>query len=138
MPHFLQSTKHRNSTDFHNSAFHYGHRTGLGFWEYLEEDPERSRIFNSGVQSLASVCDTLGSAGPYPFDEELEGEQLAETDVLIVDVGGGRGHVLAVIKLHSQASEGRWCYRTYQMSLNKSKQKVNCPPLCSQNCSVLV
>ena len=98
LPRFLEHTRYRNPPDYNDSAFHYGHRTTLGLWEYLRESPERTKVFNSGMQSLARIGSAAGSAGPYPFDEEPENEQLGNTDVLIVDVGGGRGQALEAIK----------------------------------------
>lgn len=107
MPRFLESTGYQNPTDYNDSAFQYGHHTSLGFWEYLKEDPERARIFNSGMQSLATVGDMPRSAGPYPFIEELEKEEVRESDVAIVDVGGGRGQALQAIKAASPSLKGR-------------------------------
>ena len=107
MSHFLESIKYQNPTDYHNSAFQYGHHTGLGFWEYLKEDPERAKTFNSGMQSLATVGVEAKSVGCYPFNEELGREEVKEMDVIIVDVGGGRGQALKAIKAASPRLEGR-------------------------------
>jgi len=107
MPRFLEYTKHQNPTDYNNSAFQHGHQTSLGFWEYLKEVPERANIFNSGMQSLATVGGASRSAGPYPFDRELEAEDINETDVAIVDVGGGRGQALQAIKAAFPSLKGR-------------------------------
>ncbi len=107
MPRFLESTKYQNPTDYNNSPFQFGHHTSLGFWEYLKEDPERAKIFNSGMQSLATVGDVTRSAWPYPFDEELGKEDIRESDVAIVDVGGGRGQALEAIKAAFPGLMGR-------------------------------
>ena len=97
MPQFLESIDYRNPTDYNNGAFQYGHRTKLGFFDYMKDDPERIKVFNSGMQSLATIGDARKSAGPFPFDKKLKGEDLSATDVLIVDVGGGRGQALKAI-----------------------------------------
>ena len=107
MPRFLDSIQHRNPTDYNHSAFHYGHRTSLGFWEYLKDNPERTKVFNSGMQSLATIGSAARSAGPYPFDEELGKEEIKDTDVLIVDVGGGKGQVLKAVKAAFPGLNGR-------------------------------
>ncbi|MCJ1286657.1 hypothetical protein MMC26_006003 [Xylographa opegraphella] len=107
MPHFLNSRGYQNPTEYHDSAFHYGHHTRLGFWEYLKADPERARLFNSGMRSLATVGSANRSAGPYPFGEELGTEEVRDTDVLVVDVGGGRGQVLEAIKASFPSLKGR-------------------------------
>ena len=107
IPRFLASTNHQNPTDYHNSAFQCGHNTSVGFWEYLKEKPERAEVFNSGMQSLATVGGAARSAYLYPFDEELEREEVKGTDVAVVDVGGGRGQALQAIKAAYPRLKGR-------------------------------
>ena len=107
IPHFLASINYQNPTDYDNSAFQYGHHTSLGFWEYLKEDPERAKVFNSGMRSLATVGGAARSAGPYPFEEQLGTEDVKETDVAIVDLGGGRGQALRAIKTAYPRLKGR-------------------------------
>ena len=107
IPHFLASINYKNPTDYNNSAFQYGHHTSLGFWEYLKEDPERAKVFNSGMRSLATVGGAAGSAGPYPFEEQLGTEDIKEIDVAIVDLGGGRGQALRAVKAASPGLKGR-------------------------------
>ena len=107
MPRFLESVRYQNPTDHDNGAFQCGHHTTLGFWEYLKEDPERMKLFNSGMKSLATVGDAARSAGPFPFDEELGMREVRETDVLIVDVGGGRGQALEAVKATYPGLKGR-------------------------------
>ena len=107
LPHFLESTKYQNPTDYDHGAFQYGHHTKLGFWEYLKEVPERMKVFNSGMQSLATVGGATKSAGAYPYGEELGKEEAKETDVLIVDVGGGKGQALEAIKEAFPGLKGR-------------------------------
>ena len=107
MPYFLASTEYQNPTDHNNSAFQYGHHTVLGFWEYLREDHERTKVFDSGMQSLATIGGAPKSAGPYPFGAEIGSEKVGEADVLIVDVGGGKGQVLDAIKTSFPALKGR-------------------------------
>ena len=107
MPYFLAYTKYQNPIDYDNSAFQYGHQSPLGFWEYLREDRERSKVFNSGMQSLATIGGATSGAGPFPFDTEIGSEEVGETDVLIVDVGGGKGQALEAIKVSFPALKGR-------------------------------
>lgn len=107
MPQFLESTQHQNPTDYHSGAFQYGHRTKLGLFEYAKEDPERVKTFNSGMQSLATIGAGRRSAGSFPFDKELDPEEISNTDVAIVDVGGGRGQALEAIHEVFPSLEGR-------------------------------
>lgn len=48
------------------------------------------------MQSLATIGNT--GVGPYPWDEELRIKDMKDTDVLVVDVGGGKGQVLKAVK----------------------------------------
>ncbi|KAL8677371.1 MAG: hypothetical protein Q9186_006190 [Xanthomendoza sp. 1 TL-2023] len=107
MPRFLESTGYRNPSDYHHSPFQYGHNTSLGLWEFLNEKPERLRLFNSGMQSLTTIGGRSTSAGAYPFDQELSMENIDQEDVVIVDVGGGRGHTLEAIKARFPDLKGR-------------------------------
>ncbi|KAL8704997.1 MAG: hypothetical protein Q9225_008052, partial [Loekoesia sp. 1 TL-2023] len=107
MPRFLESTGYRNPTDYRNGAFEYGHRTSLDFWKYLNEDSERAGVFNSGMRSLATVGGAVESVGAYPFDRELNAEDISEKDVVLVDVGGSRGQVLEAIKAGYLSLKGR-------------------------------
>lgn len=91
LPYFLEVTRYPNPRDYNNSAVHCGHRINLGFWEYLNKDPETLKVFNSCMQSLATTSSATESAGPYVFDKELQDEEVSKTDVLTVDIGGGRG-----------------------------------------------
>ena len=106
MPQFLESIQHQNPTDYNNGAFQYGHGTKLGLFEYIKEDPERIKVFNSGMQSLA-ISDARKGAGPFPFDKKLGGEEILATDVMIVDVGGGRGQALKAIMETFPTLKGR-------------------------------
>ena len=97
MPQYLESIQYQNPTDYDNGAFQYGHRTKLGLFEYMKEDPERVKVFNSGMQSLATIGDARNSVGPFSFDKNLGGEDVSALDIMIVDVGGGRGQALKAI-----------------------------------------
>ena len=98
MPQFLESTKYQNPTDYNNGAFQYGHRTKLGPFEYVKEDPERVKVYNSAMQSFATIGDARKSAGSFPYYQVMDTDEIMNTDVMIVDVGGGRGQALRAIK----------------------------------------
>ena len=98
MPQFLESTNYQNPTDYNSGAFQYGHRTKLGPFEYVKEDPERAKVYNSAVQSRATIGDARKSAGSFPYDQVIGEGEFMDSDVMIVDVGGGRGQALTAIK----------------------------------------
>lgn len=104
LPEFLQKTGWKNPEDYHNSAFHLGANTNLGFWEYLEADPEKLQAFNNGMRSQATVKAFDSS---YPFEAELNRAPVKEQEVVLVDVGGGRGHALERVKQRFPTLKGR-------------------------------
>ena len=106
LPGLLASIGRRNPVDYDNTAFQYGHKTDLGLWEYLKQDPERLMVFNNGMRSLATVGNTKIS-GPYPFDERLEGEPCGENEVLTVHIGGKQRQALEAIRKDSPNLKGR-------------------------------
>jgi hypothetical protein len=60
--------------------------------EFLAKDSERQRLFNSGMRSLASPA--AAERYPYPFDKMLTPGPVDENEIVLVDVGGGRGQAL--------------------------------------------
>lgn len=123
MPHFLESSKYRTPTGYNDGAFQYGHRTHLGFWEYLKEEPERMTIFNSGMRSLATIGGATRSAGSYRFDEELGKYDVGDDDVAIVDVGGGRGQALEAIKQAFPGLKGRMVLQDVREVIEDARAK---------------
>lgn len=102
LPEFLERTNWRNPEDYSKSAWHIGHATAHGIWEFLAEEPERMKVFNNGMKSLTTVVNK--DKGPYPFDTELSGDV---NQVVLVDVGGGRGQALERIKASFPDLKGR-------------------------------
>ena len=107
MPQFLESTHYRNPTDYHSGAFQYGHRTELGLFEYIKGNPKSVKTFDSAMQSLAMMYDAGRSAGSFPFDKELDLEEIRDSYVVVVDVGGGRGQALKAIHEGFPSLRGR-------------------------------
>jgi len=95
LPEFLSKTNYNNPQDYSHSAFHLGAHTELGFWEYLEADEKKLQAFNNGMRSQATVRDFDSS---YPFESELKASPMGQEEVVLVNVGGGRGHALERIK----------------------------------------
>lgn len=92
---------YQNPTQSNKSAFAYA--TGTEFWNHLQKSPMNSRIFNDymatrrrGRQSWFDI---------YPVDRELssalpnsDSNLQQESSILLVDVGGNRGHDLIALK----------------------------------------
>lgn len=123
LPDFLASTGWKNPTDYNNSPFQYGHHTKLGIWEYLQEDPARMAIFNSGMRSQATIGTGKGNRGPYPFDTELGRAGHSDQEVLLVDVGGGRGQALEAIKRNFPTLKGRMILQDTKEVIEDAKKR---------------
>lgn len=107
LPEFLERSHWQNPKDYANSAWQLGHHTELGLWEFLNSDPQRMKVFNSGMRSLATVANS--GVGPYPFAKELNAQPLAADQIVLVDVGGGHGQALERIKKDFPSLQGRMC-----------------------------
>jgi hypothetical protein len=72
------------------------HLNGKTKWDHVTSDPAYLSLFNKAMTGQGNA--TLFAVGIYPFQAELG--KLATTDdtVLLVDVGGGLGHVTRQIK----------------------------------------
>ncbi|KAK0512054.1 hypothetical protein JMJ35_005182 [Cladonia borealis] len=82
--------------------------------EYLKQDPERTKVFDSGMRSLATISDSSKSAGVYPFN-------VTDTDVSVVDVGGGRGQGLESIKAAFPQLKGRMILQDVQEVIDDAR-----------------
>ncbi|CZT50158.1 uncharacterized protein RSE6_11098 [Rhynchosporium secalis] len=84
----------KNPEDAKNSPFSFANgKENMGIFDILEEQPERMKVFNSAmaVHSTIGLKDIIKS---YPFDN-LEPNN---DGVVLVDVGGGKGHVINEIR----------------------------------------
>ncbi|KAI4224907.1 MAG: hypothetical protein L6R36_004307 [Xanthoria steineri] len=110
LPEYMRSQQYQNPTESTNSAFVYA--TGSEFWDHLNKTPIHSETFNDFMatrrQGRPSWYDI------YPVDGELLSfSSNAETnpgegrDVLLVDVGGNRGHDLVKLKTKYPKLGGR-------------------------------
>jgi hypothetical protein len=100
---YLETHNLRSPTDHHDSPLQFALKTPYDFWGYLKEDPMRAKMFNQSMRSSAIV----GAAGvpPFPFADELKCD--SEEEVLIVDVGGGKGQALEFIRNDFPELKGR-------------------------------
>lgn len=105
----MRSQNYQNPTQSTNSAFAYA--TGSEFWTHLNRNPVHSHIFNEFMatrrQGRKSWYDI------YPVGRELSFLPNADTDtkkerkVLIVDVGGNRGHDLVELRARNPQLVGK-------------------------------
>ncbi|KAL8962474.1 MAG: hypothetical protein Q9183_005152 [Haloplaca sp. 2 TL-2023] len=110
-PDYMRSREYVNPTDSTTSAFAY--TNGSEFWDYLKKTPLQSQTFNDFMatrrQGRPSWYDI------YPVHHELSSPLATSTDaspeadskILLVDVGGNRGHDLVNLKTKHPNLTGR-------------------------------
>ena len=133
LPFYFEKKGWQKPEDYNYSAFHMGVNTHMGMWEYLNEDPERMKIFNSGMRSLATVANN--DKGPYPFDQELNKEPLVHSQAALVDVGGGRGQALERIRQDFPNLQGRLILQDQESVVADAKAGGLSPEIEAQGAS---
>jgi hypothetical protein len=73
---------------------YYKNSEGKTFYEVLKDNPAEHEIFNRGMKQQEPFLPTLGM---FPFSSIKEQVEAEKGRPFIVDVGGGRGHMLQII-----------------------------------------
>ncbi|KAA6411723.1 MAG: hypothetical protein FRX48_05004 [Lasallia pustulata] len=91
-------------TDNSNCAFQWTFKTEAGYFEYVHSNPEKLSAFNTFMSGNRSTRKHW--IDWFPVESEvLSGFSGGVDDVLIVDVGGGKGHDLErFLEKHPQAN----------------------------------
>ncbi|KAL8669258.1 MAG: hypothetical protein Q9168_006142 [Polycauliona sp. 1 TL-2023] len=110
LPEYMHSKGYQNPTQSTDTAFVYAN--GSEFWDHLNQTPAHSHIFNDFMSTRRQGRATWYET--YPVGPELS-SSLSDTDneiqgeakVLLVDVGGNRGHDLIEVKAKYPELVGR-------------------------------
>lgn len=105
------------SSSVEQKCFSMNHYEGLprDGWFRLVQDPVRAADMVRGMRSLSS-----GGLTPtaYPFGSELEKLDIKESDIAIVDVAGGQGHIMDEVRKQNPGLKGRIVVQDLQAVLN--------------------
>lgn len=106
-PAYFKKNEHKSpSTDGTDVPFHEGHKTQLPFFEWLVATPPHLHHFDSFMSAYRAGKPNWYDF--YPVSERIiEGFDSSISDVLLVDVGGGRGHDAASFAAHFTSHPGR-------------------------------
>lgn len=75
----------------------FAHQTGdKNMWQYIGQFPERLATFNFGMGAQSEAA--AWTAGIFPFESELSQIQTDDDTILLIDIGGGKGHTTKQIK----------------------------------------
>lgn len=75
----------------------FAHQTGgKTMWEHIGADADRLRNLNLAMMAQSEAA--KWTVGIFPFNAELSKVKTDEETVLVVDIGGGKGHVIKQIQ----------------------------------------
>ena len=105
MPRFLKQTGYKNPINHTEGPFQYAFRTDESLFVWLNQRPERLDAVNTFMEGQRDGRNAWFEY--YPFQESVAAKVHDHDDVLIVDVGGGRGHELQALKSTFPGAQGR-------------------------------
>jgi hypothetical protein len=107
LPAYFEANGYKNPTDAHDGPFQFAHDTKDQFFDWLVKRPREQAAFDLAM-SVARQEHGQEWFEVYPVGERLMGSSNTSKDeVLLVDVGGGRGHELAAFKAKFPDLPGR-------------------------------
>ncbi|ESZ91778.1 hypothetical protein SBOR_7848 [Sclerotinia borealis F-4128] len=89
---FFRNNGFKSPEDHFLNPYCFAHQTGeKDMWEHIGAFPERFQNLNLAM--IAQTVATNWTVGIFPFKDELKGVKSDDETVLVVDIGGGSGHV---------------------------------------------
>ena len=109
MPAYFESRGYKCPTDPDDTPFQYALKTKLSFYEYLEHDSEGFKDFD--IFNTASKLNRPIFVNWFPVQERIingfdHGKE--NSNVLLIDIGGGLGHDLERFKRTFPQAGGRF------------------------------
>ncbi|CAI7623543.1 unnamed protein product [Penicillium viridicatum] len=105
LPAQLKEDGYANPANGKECAFQRGFRTDLHFFEFMKENPEAASQFNNHMSVYHQGRPSWMDVGFYDVPSLFS--NVAQDDVLLVDVGGGMGHDLSEFKRKWSDAPGR-------------------------------
>ena len=112
---YLSTIEFRNPTNAKQSLFHYANETDLGLFEWLQTKPDQLALFSAAMQAstelrrhstIAAISSQFPVGRPVVKANGTPGSAQDEK-VLLVDVGGGRGHIIRDVRAQRPELKGR-------------------------------
>ncbi|RDW60593.1 O-methyltransferas-like protein [Coleophoma cylindrospora] len=104
LPEYFKTHTHDDLFDLKKSPFAYSlGLEGLSYYEAISYDPDRFNMFNMTMTQMEKDVPVLGM---FPFASMKEQVESNKDRPFIVDIGGGRGHVLVAIQEEAPAGFG--------------------------------
>ncbi|KAF7874755.1 hypothetical protein EAF04_001930 [Stromatinia cepivora] len=115
LPEYLSSTSFQNPSTAQQNLFQYAMNTKMSYFEWLHTQPRELQIFTSIMQAssqraqgaAAKLVSSQFSVVDIGSNETENHEEPRENEVLIVDIGGGRGKILNNLRTTRPDLKGR-------------------------------
>ncbi|KAK4504498.1 hypothetical protein PRZ48_005414 [Zasmidium cellare] len=112
LPQQLAKTGYLNPSDVNDSAFQLGYGTHLTPYLWLQENPERAKLFFDmmPIQRAGQVCWTQKAEIVEPMVGKyfaLSEDDVARERAQLVDIGGGAGHQCITLRENLPKLKGR-------------------------------
>ncbi|KAG9241141.1 S-adenosyl-L-methionine-dependent methyltransferase [Calycina marina] len=99
MPHTLAEHQYRAPTKQTGTPFKWAN--GEELWTWMGSHPDRAAQMVAGVRSH-------DPSNAYPWDVELEKLGVQDNDIAVVDVAGGKGHIMDEVRRRYPNIKGRF------------------------------
>ena len=104
---YLKSTYYKTPTSLTDGPFQFAHATKLHHFGWLSENPPYLGIFSNYMGGYRAGRPSWVDAGFYPVSERLTSAfDSSISPVLLVDVGGGKGHDLEELRAKHSSLPG--------------------------------
>lgn len=121
LPEFLKKQEYKHIGDTHDCAFQLGYNTPNSFFEHLGAIPHLGAQFGQHMGAYHQGRPSWMDKGFYPVEERLvEGAQGGDS-VLIVDVGGSRGHDLQEFRKKWPEAAGKFVLQDHAHVIAEAK-----------------
>lgn len=95
---FLKAREYRSPDDAYDTPFQRAYGTKLHHFEWLAQNPDEQHAFNTVMETSNRAVEGEHWYDFYPWEERLSSTASKEERVLLVDIGGGKGHDLQAFK----------------------------------------
>lgn len=108
IPRWLKDNGYKTPTDGKDSPFTLGFNTNLHFFEFISANPKIAVQFNNLMSAYHQGRPSWMDTGFYPVREQLlTGLRDNPEEVLLVDVGGNKGHDMEEFRAKVPEARGR-------------------------------
>ena len=121
MHEYLQQTGYKNPSDESDCAFQWTFNTRENYFHYLLGNEKRKNAFNDFMTKIRSTRHHWTDW--YPVQREvLDDVQVEQDDMILIDMGGGKGHDLEVFLMKFPSAKGRILLQDLPGTVPQAKQ----------------